>query len=266
MPMNIPRVVERGARMQARLRDARSSGSTPGSSKRSSTGRPSASRCTTPSTARAWRRPDATGTTLEDRWLDAEFQVESFVESIRGARFLAETFPVFWPEPRPGRVRGLPWDGARSSAKSTSWTVPQVREWSDIALDPLRPSLPYFPRSRADRSGARAPAGAVPGWLHRPARRSGLRRRTGATPQQLCLDTATRPSESTSGARAEAHFLEVFDHYDTILKRTGQPSVTWMGIPSFGRLHIPSCDFAALVSPRVIDEFYLPTLRKEVGP
>lgn len=58
--------------------------------------------------------------------------------------------------------------------------------------------------------------------------------------------------------------LEVFDHYDTILKTHQQPSITWMGIPSFGRLHIPSCDFAALVSPRVIEEFYLPTLNREV--
>jgi hypothetical protein len=56
----------------------------------------------------------------------------------------------------------------------------------------------------------------------------------------------------------------VYDHYNSILEAHRQPSVTWMGIPSFGRMHIPSCDFAALVSPRVIAEFYLPTLKREV--
>jgi hypothetical protein len=37
-----------------------------------------------------------------------------------------------------------------------------------------------------------------------------------------------------------------------------------MGIPSFGRMHIPSCDFAALISPRHFQEFALPILQREV--
>jgi hypothetical protein len=37
-----------------------------------------------------------------------------------------------------------------------------------------------------------------------------------------------------------------------------------MGIPSFGRMHIPSCDFAALISPDYFEEFALPALRREV--
>ncbi len=36
------------------------------------------------------------------------------------------------------------------------------------------------------------------------------------------------------------------------------------GIPSFGRMHIPSCDFSALISPRLFEEFCLPMLQREV--
>jgi hypothetical protein len=34
---------------------------------------------------------------LKARWFDAEFQVDFFLESIRGRTFYGETFPVFWP-------------------------------------------------------------------------------------------------------------------------------------------------------------------------
>jgi len=34
---------------------------------------------------------------LKARWYDAEFQVDFFLESIRGRRFYGETFPVYWP-------------------------------------------------------------------------------------------------------------------------------------------------------------------------
>ena len=51
-----------------------------------------------------------------------------------------------------------------------------------------------------------------------------------------------------------------------MLKAHRQPSVTWMGIPSFGKMHIPSCDFAAMISTRHFEEFCLPVLVEEVKP
>jgi hypothetical protein len=58
--------------------------------------------------------------------------------------------------------------------------------------------------------------------------------------------------------------LHSCDHFDAMLKAAGQLSVSWMGIPSFGRMHIPSCDFSALISPRLFEEFCLPVLQREV--
>jgi hypothetical protein len=39
-----------------------------------------------------------------------------------------------------------------------------------------------------------------------------------------------------------------------------------MGIPSFDKMHIPSCDFSSLISPAFFDEFCLPVLQREVKP
>jgi len=38
-----------------------------------------------------------------------------------------------------------------------------------------------------------------------------------------------------------------------------------MGIPSFGRLHIPGSDFVSMIGPRHFQEFYLPLLRRELS-
>ena len=86
-------------------------------------------------------------------------------------------------------------------------------------------------------------------------------------PLQLCLDLKTDPAEVKRLVDlAMAHFQEVYDYFDGLLKAAALPSVTWMAIPSFGKMHIPSCDFAALISPAMFEEFGLPVLREEVKP
>jgi len=61
-------------------------------------------------------------------------------------------------------------------------------------------------------------------------------------------------------------FQQVYDHFDAKLKAHKQLSVSWMGIPSFGKMHIPSCDFSALISSDFFEEFCLPVLQREVKP
>ena len=62
---------------------------------------------------------------------------------------------------------------------------------------------------------------------------------------------------------AIADFEAIYDHFDVQLKAAGQLSVSWMGIPSTGRMHIPSCDFANLISPAMFRQFGLPILQRE---
>jgi hypothetical protein len=84
-------------------------------------------------------------------------------------------------------------------------------------------------------------------------------------PQQLCLDLADCPELVHELVNlANESFLPVFDYFDEVLKARGQMSVTWMGIPTRGKMHIPSCDFTSMVSTEVFDEFYLPSLLAEV--
>ena len=86
-------------------------------------------------------------------------------------------------------------------------------------------------------------------------------------PQQLCLDLVLEPDRVTQLlALATSRFQEVYDYFDAMLKANNQLSATWMGIPSYGKMHIPSCDFAALISPAMFGKFGLRLLREEVKP
>jgi hypothetical protein len=86
-------------------------------------------------------------------------------------------------------------------------------------------------------------------------------------PQQLCMDLLLNPVEVKQLMKmANLHFQEVFDHFDGLLKAGWQLSVTWMGIPSYGRMHIPSCDFSAMISDEQYLEFIHEATVEEVKP
>jgi len=85
--------------------------------------------------------------------------------------------------------------------------------------------------------------------------------------QELCIDLLLTPDKVKQLIHISSRdFQKVFDHFDTILKKHNQLSVTWMGIPSFGKMHIPSCDLGTLISPEQFEEFVLPVLKNEVKP
>jgi hypothetical protein len=86
-------------------------------------------------------------------------------------------------------------------------------------------------------------------------------------PEQLCLDMLEHPDQvKTLIEIAIKDFQQIYDHFDAMLKAKKHLSVSWMGIPSFGKMHIPSCDFSALISPDFFNEFCLPVLQREVKP
>lgn len=201
---------------------------------------------------------------LKDRWFDAEFQVETFLKSIAGQRFYGETFPVFWPNLGP-EVYAAFYGATLEYGEVTSWSVPSVRTWDDMARLKLDMSNEYFAKldEMTQLAIERLRGKALVGYtdLHPGVDCAAAWR----DPQQLCIDLIESPEQ----ARQLIHiaiddFERIYDHFDAMLKAAGQLSVSWMGVPSFGRMHIPSCDFSALISPRLFEEFCLPVLQREV--
>jgi hypothetical protein len=198
------------------------------------------------------------------RWFDVEHQIDLFERSIAGRTFHGETFPIYWPNLGPN-VYAAFYGVDLEFGEVTSWSAPILHDWDGLdALQFDRNSV-YMNKIEEltvcalQRCRGRYLVGYTdlhPG-LDCAAAWRGM--------DQLCLDLIDSPEQVKRLAeRAIADFEAVYNHFDALLKAQDQPSSSWMGIPSFGRMHIPSCDFAALISPRLFEEFGLPILQREV--
>ncbi len=201
---------------------------------------------------------------LKDRWFDEEFQVETYLKSIAGRMFHGETFPVFWPNLGP-EVYAAFYGSELQYGEVTSWSRPLVRTWEDAARLRLDMQNEYFRKLDGLTRCAleRCPGKCLVGYtdLHPGVDCVAAWR----DPQQLCLDILEEPERVEALIEIAIADLErIYDHFDTLLKARKQLSITWMGIPSFGRMHIPSCDFSSMISPKYFQRFCLPVLQREV--
>jgi hypothetical protein len=201
---------------------------------------------------------------LKSRWFDAEYQVDYFIESIRGRTFHGETFPVFFPNLGPN-VYAAYFGGELKFGEVTSWIRHPIKNWGDERQLKFSRENEYFmkieelTRVALEKCAGRFMVGYTDlhGSLDCVADWRG--------PQSLCMDIFDCPENIHKLLRlANEHFLPVFDHYDAVLKAHGQPSVNWMNIPSTGKMHVSSCDFTSNVSTENFTEFYLPSLLAEV--
>lgn len=197
-------------------------------------------------------------------WFDEETQIDLFLQSIAGRTFHGETFPVYFPNLGPD-VYAAFYGAELIFGAVTSWSIPLVQVWDDIAKLKLDTNNAYF-RKLEDltfHALERCPGRFLVGYtdLHPGLDCVAAWR----DPQQLCIDMIDNPAMVMKLADlAIADFRLIYDHFDKILKDHNQLSVSWMGIPSFGKMHIPSCDFSTLISPAFFNEFALPILKHEV--
>lgn len=203
---------------------------------------------------------------LKERWFDTEYQVEKYIRSIQNKVFLGETFPVYWPNLGPNvfaAFYGCPVE----FGEVTSWAESFLTEYKELDKLKLDQGNEYFrkledmTRYALERCEGKFMVGYTD--LHPGMDCAAAWRGT----QDLCMDIYDCPEDvSRLMEAASKDFHQVYDHFDNLLKEKNQLSVTWMNIPSFGKMHIPSCDFSAMISKEQFNEFYLPFLKKEVKP
>jgi hypothetical protein len=201
---------------------------------------------------------------LKDRWFDTEYQMEKFIREAEEKRFLAETFPVYWPGLGPhvfAACYGCPY----VFGEVTAWAEPMLEKLPAASDLPVFDwNCEYFKKLDEMTSLAleRAPGRFLVGYtdIHPGMDWCAALRGT----QALLTDFYDDPESLRvfCGASLE-DFLKFFDYFDARLKERRQLSVTWMNIPSFGKLHIPSCDFASMISCELFEEYAMPCLERE---
>lgn len=200
----------------------------------------------------------------KEYWFDAEYQVDYFIESIKEQAFLAETFPVFWPNLGP-EVYSAYYGSELVYTDVTSYSIPLVQDWNQFSLVKLDTSNEYYKKTEELTMLAleKCSNNFLVGYtdLHPGVDCAAAWR----DPQNFCLDLLMEPENAKKLIKqAYRDFKKIFRYFDEILKQHNQLSVTWMAIPSYGTVHIPSCDFSSMISPGQFEEFVLPGLKEEI--
>jgi hypothetical protein len=202
---------------------------------------------------------------LEERWLDTDYQLESFERTLDARNYFAETFPVFMPNLGPN-VYSAFYAGRLEFAEVTSWYEPVVTDPHDLASLQNNPfDNPYFKKIEEMTRAALARCGNRY-WVGYTDLHPGLDCVTAWRGiDALCLDMADEPEKLAPLMELSVRdFSRIFDHFDEMLKAASQPSVTWMNIPCIGKFHIPSCDTSSMISPAFFKQFALPQLQREM--
>jgi hypothetical protein len=203
---------------------------------------------------------------LKDRWWDTDYQIELFEYQLKHSVFNAETFPVFWPNLGPEIFTAF-YDVELLYKEVTFYAVPVIKEWSNVDNIVLDFNNSYFRKLEEltyavlEHCNGKFLVGYTD--FHLGLDSAAAFRDV----QQLCMDFPLEPDHMKQLIDISSRdFHKVFDHFDSILKEHNQLSVTWMAIPSFGKMHIPSCDIGTLISPDQFEEFVLPLLKNEIKP
>lgn len=202
---------------------------------------------------------------LEARWFDTDYQIESFERALTGKVFHAETFPVFMPNLGPS-VYSAFYGGRLEFADVTSWYEPLIAELDDLSAvqgDPF--ANRYFHKIESMTRAALA-RGADRYWVGYTDLHPGLdcvAAWLGVEP--LFVSMASEPAKLQPLLDLSVRdFHRIFGHFDALLAGARQPSVTWMTIPCRGKFHIPSCDASSMISPDYFRRFGLPAILTEL--
>jgi hypothetical protein len=202
--------------------------------------------------------------TIKDRWMDTEFIVNDYINRLGNKPLRAETFPVFFPNLGPNWYAGC-YGAQLVWGEVTSWAEPIIEDYDkDMPCIGFDREGELFRKMDeiTDYALSICKGKFMVGYtdLHPGMDCAVALRGT----QTMLLDFIDQPEKVMElVAKCQKPFFEVYDYFDAKLKAHGLPSATWMTVPSFGKLHIPSSDFSAMISTADFDRFVFPILEKE---
>lgn len=202
--------------------------------------------------------------TLKDKWFDEEYILEKYLKSIENKKFLGETFPIYWPNLGPN-IYACFYGCPVEFGEVTSWSNHTIESFDDFKNINLDMNNEYFKKidSMTKLALENSKGKYIVGYTDLHPGMDFIAAWMGT--ENLCMGFYDEPQKLKEATNISVRdFQFVYNHFNTILKNHNQPSVTWMGIPSYGKMHIPSCDFSALVSTKIFEEYCLPILKEEI--
>lgn len=206
---------------------------------------------------------------LEARWLDVRYQVETALARLEAQPALGDTMPAWMPNVGPDLVATL-YGAQLEFGENTSWCQPcftRTSDWRHFLERSPDFTNHYWQTIDAMISTATARfAGryfvAMPDLHGNFDILAGLR-----GPEDLCLDLVDEPElVRAAAAHASRGYVQAWRRCHHRLLALGQPSTTWCSYLHDGPAYVPSCDFWCLVSSTIAREFIRPGIVSEMAP
>lgn len=208
--------------------------------------------------------PARTWTSLRERWLDTEWQVETYGVQSANTYYAGEAVPVWWPNLGP-EVMAAAYGAELEFSETTSWSKPLLTDWdqiSDLRLDLNNEYVLWIAnatRMALEMAQGRFLVGITdlhPGGDLAAALRN---------PQQLCEDMLDEPERVAELMhRLRPAFYEFYELQYKLLAAAGQAiTTTWTPLFADGRFYVPSNDFSCMVSPAMMRAFFLEEIHDE---
>ena len=201
---------------------------------------------------------------LESRWFDARYQVEHYLSCLEASSYLGETFPVFYPNLGPNVFAAM-LGGQLTFGEATSWIKPSVETMEEAARVRFDEGNSYYRKilEITDCALEKCEGRFLVGYTDMHPGLDCVDALMGT--ETMLLNMVDDPDiVKALGEICTREFFRAMDLFHEKLVAKRQLSVSWMQIPFYEPMHIPSCDLGAMISNPMFREFALPMIREEI--
>jgi 5-methyltetrahydrofolate--homocysteine methyltransferase len=202
---------------------------------------------------------------LEQQWLDVEFRYEQMIHQFAGTFYAGEAFPLTIGNLGPGVIAGCMGNGF-ALGEETVWfdTDPFLTDWSkleDLHLDEssfMWKKLTSMTKVFSERSQGDYIVGIsdLGGNFDILAALRGT--------QNLLLDLVDHKDEVKQAiTKIDTVWMEAFTKLSVIIGAHSKGYSSWMPLWSPASWYPLQCDFSAMISPAMFEEFVVPSLARE---
>lgn len=202
---------------------------------------------------------------LKDRWFDIDYLLAKANYDFENTFFGAEAFPMYWPNLGPDILAAF-YGIDLEYGEDTSWAKHIDFTWEDYKPFLLDKSNEYYKKivSMTEAAVADGKDKYLVGITDLHPAADLLVSMIG--PEKLCMDMIDNP-EAVRRAVMDLlpGFKTVFDEFYNMTTVHQEGTSNWLGVWHPGKWYVTSCDFNALISPAMYEEYLLDELVEELS-
>lgn len=202
---------------------------------------------------------------LDERWTNVHYVVESTADRIRRTHWGGEAFPLFSPNLGPDAFAAFFGGDLRFVDPWTSWVPPIITDWEEAPQLRIQEDNRWWQLQLEllRQAKARGDGKWITGIPDTHASGDALAALRGRN--ELCLDLYDHAQEVRAAVdRMVDAVLRAYEvYYDIVEPEVFGSSSGWLPAWWPGRANVIQCDYIALISTEMVEEFFLESIITE---